>query len=822
MHRFGSHKTLLGALFILILSVIFFYPVIFEGKTFYAFDILSSSLPWRSFLQGPVKNTLISDPVVLDYPFHHYVKRWVVNGSFPLWNGSTFCGLPIPAGGISAYSNPVVFFSYMLFPILTAHDFLLWFHLVGTGLFMLLYLREMELDVLPAIIGSLTWMFSGIIMVWFEWKSWLILALALPATLYFFERWLVSRSICHCLLFTLAVAYSISSGFPHIVIYQMLFVFFYMVYRFALTGKPGGQSHPARKVLLHLGLSLLLCLLISALFIVAHVSTLEDLQRAKISFWDLYGRTGRLPARYLATLLFPYLFGSPIHPLSFTQGTTPYSNFNELCIYAGIPAIFLAVGCLPFAGRKYVGFFLLTAILAITMSMGSILYYPLAEFIPGLNLSTPTRINYLFGFSVSVLAGLAAHILSGTEDVKKKRAVFALWGLLFAFGVGISLLVQTREGMEWAAGLGAKPDREDLIAIVKPHFHMLSSVIIKPLLLISVSFYLLSILLFVRKRRSRHTFLFLLLVVLAFDLVSFGMDYNTAAPKEMAYPATDAIAFLKTDRSLYRVVTYGKFVFNGLAPFGIDDVGGYCPIFHKRYGDYLHLSQWGPDVPLPEEHSRWTFFCSFGSPLLDLVNVKYLLLPKDVEITHSPQLELAYDGEIRIYRNRSVFPRVFLVPDYEVLAEGKDVYRAMGRFTAEDFKRKVILEKSPPSGFPQETPMGKGQFSYAIRILSYTPDKIEIDITTEAKGFLVMSDNYHPGWRAEVDGKAAEILRANYIMRALPLIPGNHRITLTFRPEAIIGGVLLTTSGWTALLVLLLLSLWLGKGGHSGSRSLPE
>jgi len=42
-------------------------------------------------------------------------------------------------------------------------------------------------------------------------------------------------------------------------------------------------------------------------------------------------------------------------------------------------------------------------------------------------------------------------------------------------------------------------------------------------------------------------------------------------------------------------------------------------------------------------------------------------------------------------------------------------------------------------------------------------------------------EQYDPGWSALVDGKAAPLLRANLLMRAVPLPAGSHRIELQYR-----------------------------------------
>jgi uncharacterized membrane protein YfhO len=48
------------------------------------------------------------------------------------------------------------------------------------------------------------------------------------------------------------------------------------------------------------------------------------------------------------------------------------------------------------------------------------------------------------------------------------------------------------------------------------------------------------------------------------------------------------------------------------------------------------------------------------------------------------------------------------------------------------------------------------------------------------KGLLVLTDNYYPGWKATIDGKNSEILRADYSFRGLVVTPGKHIIEFTF------------------------------------------
>ena len=45
---------------------------------------------------------------------------------------------------------------------------------------------------------------------------------------------------------------------------------------------------------------------------------------------------------------------------------------------------------------------------------------------------------------------------------------------------------------------------------------------------------------------------------------------------------------------------------------------------------------------------------------------------------------------------------------------------------------------------------------------------------------LLLNDKYDPNWRVTVDGKPAELLRCNFLMRGVYLEPGAHTVTFDF------------------------------------------
>jgi len=80
-----------------------------------------------------------------------------------------------------------------------------------------------------------------------------------------------------------------------------------------------------------------------------------------------------------------------------------------------------------------------------------------------------------------------------------------------------------------------------------------------------------------------------------------------------------------------------------------------------------------------------------------------------------------------------------------------------------------------------------------------------VDVTAETDALLVLADTYYPGWSATVDGRATEILRANYAFRAIEVPAGRHEVALVYRPSHWRTGLLLSLAGLLGALACLLI-----------------
>jgi uncharacterized membrane protein YfhO len=103
-------------------------------------------------------------------------------------------------------------------------------------------------------------------------------------------------------------------------------------------------------------------------------------------------------------------------------------------------------------------------------------------------------------------------------------------------------------------------------------------------------------------------------------------------------------------------------------------------------------------------------------------------------------------------------------------------------------------------------------------ITHYEPERVEISTGTTADGFLVLTDGYDPGWRAELDGQAIPIYVANHAFRAVALPAGEHRVTFIYDPPAFKIGLGISLLAWVGVAVAALGLFLVGRRRALGAK----
>ena len=257
-------------------------------------------------------------------------------------------------------------------------------------------------------------------------------------------------------------------------------------------------------------------------------------------------------------------------------------------------------------------------------------------------------------------------------------------------------------------------------------------------------------------------------------------DYRQANP--------DVRAFLERQPGRFRLFPVPGHGFLKDARYhldGADVATGFANFTLRRYDRLLRELEPVESV-LRARHAegrdvRWTDGQILGAarPILDLMGARFLVTPRAVELQAEGFPEVFAGRELRLYANRTALPWFHLAPHAEVLPGEAEVLTAVreGRY---DLRRTVLLEQPPPIDLPgPDADLGGDRVTEEF--YDYREGVVRLNLFAGGPRLLVIGDNYHPHWRALVDGRPAPLLRADYVWKAVPVPAGEHMVELRYR-----------------------------------------
>jgi hypothetical protein len=188
-------------------------------------------------------------------------------------------------------------------------------------------------------------------------------------------------------------------------------------------------------------------------------------------------------------------------------------------------------------------------------------------------------------------------------------------------------------------------------------------------------------------------------------------------------------------------------------------IWGYDPVMSRRYAQLIAFTQ---QVELTEINNIAGHQPARYHPFLRMLRARYLV---------------SRSGEVT--ERKGVWPRFLLVDDYEVATDDDAILEAM-RVVAFETRRRVILEREP---IPAPA---LGGAAGEIRVLSESTDSLDLEVELDEPAVLVVTDAHAEGWRARAlpgsDQAEYELLRGNFVLRAVPLGAGHHRLRIEYAP----------------------------------------
>jgi hypothetical protein len=144
----------------------------------------------------------------------------------------------------------------------------------------------------------------------------------------------------------------------------------------------------------------------------------------------------------------------------------------------------------------------------------------------------------------------------------------------------------------------------------------------------------------------------------------------------------------------------------------------------------------------------------------------------------------------KVYRNAVAFPRAWAVHSTTRVPAGET--DRLLTDPAFDLGSHAVVTRDHP-----ELESCRGD---AVRVVRHEPNRVELQARMRCRGMVILSDTYFPGWRARVDGRAAEIYETNGFVRGVVVEGGEHVIEMTYRPVSFLAGAALTLLGILAAL----------------------
>ncbi|WP_044113605.1 YfhO family protein [Segatella maculosa] len=269
--------------------------------------------------------------------------------------------------------------------------------------------------------------------------------------------------------------------------------------------------------------------------------------------------------------------------------------------------------------------------------------------------------------------------------------------------------------------------------------------------------------------------------------------------REQAQPMTQTDRQILQDKALdYRVLNLASNTFNeNETSYYHKSIGGYHAAKLRRYQELIdaYIS--------PEMQKTMSAIAKAGGdmtkvngdsifPVLNMLNAKYFIVPLQGEQTVP-------------IRNPYVYGNAWFVDKIAYVGNANAELDKLGTL---DLRHEAVAD----ARFRSQLGEAKVQDSTSIvRLTAYEPNQLTYDVRSATGGIVVFSEIFYPEWTATVDGKAAELGRVNYVLRALQVDKGHHTVVLTFDPKSVKQTETVAYLSYGVLLLVVLLAVFYKK-----------
>jgi len=154
-----------------------------------------------------------------------------------------------------------------------------------------------------------------------------------------------------------------------------------------------------------------------------------------------------------------------------------------------------------------------------------------------------------------------------------------------------------------------------------------------------------------------------------------------------------------------------------------------------------------------------------------------------------------YQGEVYVFERLAPLPRAYVVYAAEYIP---DDTQALSRLLDASFDLRNTAVVPVPLDLPAQADIP----ATPAEIIAYQDTRVVIEASAAQRGLLILGDQFHPGWKAYLDGQPTAVLRVNHVVRGVVLPPGEHQVVFRFAPASLRTGGLLSLGGLVGLIAL--------------------
>ena len=259
---------------------------------------------------------------------------------------------------------------------------------------------------------------------------------------------------------------------------------------------------------------------------------------------------------------------------------------------------------------------------------------------------------------------------------------------------------------------------------------------------------------------------------------------------------TETDKMICRDKSLdYRVLNMASNTFNeNETSYYHKSVGGYHPAKLRRYAEMIdaYIS--------PEMQKAMKAIAEAGGdmtkvngdsifPVLNMLNTKYFIMPLQ-------------GGQTVPVQNLYAYGNAWFVGKVSYAENANEEIDKVGKI---NLRHEAVADAKFKQQLGESVPQDDTSI---VKLTQYKPNNLTYEVTSNKGGVIVFSEIYYPGWTATIDGQPAELGRVNYILRALNVKPGTHKVVLDFHPTSLKTTETIAYVGYGVLLILLLAGLF--------------